>query len=117
MPAPVRIANRYEVIRALGQGAFAKTLISRHFARKRRLRPFMTHGLLATAKVLDVMVEKIEFEAKLARVRYAFEADGKRRVGSDRILPRITQRWDPGAVIRVLYLPERDYGSVIIGSA
>ena len=98
-------------------GIMPALFISRHFARKRRVRPFVTHGLPATAKVLDVVVEKIEFEAKLARVRYAFEADGRRRVGSDRILPRITQRWDPGAEIQVLYLPDRDYDSVIIGSA
>ena len=96
-------------------GIMPALFYSRKLARKRRVMPFVTDGLPATAKVVEVAVEKIEFEARLARVRYAFEADGRRRVGSDRVLPRMTRNWDPGMEILVLYLPDRDYDSVIVG--
>jgi serine/threonine protein kinase len=98
-------------------GILPAVFVSRHFGRRRRVRPFVIHGLPAIARVLEVEIEKLEFGARLGRVRYAFEADGRRRVGSDRILPAIAERWEQGTEIQVLYLPDRDYDSVIIGSA
>jgi hypothetical protein len=87
-------------------GVLPAVFVSRHFARRRRVKPFVTHGLPAIARVLEVAIEKIEFGAKLGRVRYAFEADGRRRVGTDRILPAVAERWEPGAEIRIRYLPD-----------
>src|SRR5687767_3038227 len=43
MPDPVRIANRYEVIRSLGQGAFAKTLLVRDTALNRKVALKVLH--------------------------------------------------------------------------
>lgn len=102
---------------AITAGIMPILFVNRHLARKRRVKPFITDGIPATARVLDMAVEKIEFEARLARVRYAFEAGGRRRVGSDRIMPQQAERWDPGEEIHILYLPDRDFDSVIIGSA
>jgi hypothetical protein len=98
-------------------GIMPMLFISRASARKRRMRPFITNGVPAIGQVIDLIVEKIEFEARLARVRYSFEADGRKRLGSDRILPKVADLWVPGTEIKVLYLPDRDYDSVIIGSA
>lgn len=39
------------------------------------------------------------------------------RGGSDRVLPGLGVRWSAGTEVRVLYLPDADYDSVIIGSA
>ena len=50
---------------------------------------------------------------KLTRVLYEFEADGAIHRGSDLALPVIADRWREGDVIEVLYLPARNYDSVI----
>ena len=83
-------------------------------ARRRRLKPFIIHGLPAMARVRDMATEKTAFDEKITRVRYEFEVDGHRHRGSDQVLPSIAERWDPGDPIQILYLPERDYDSVII---
>jgi hypothetical protein len=98
-------------------GVLPAVFVSRHLGRRRRVRPFVTQGLPAIARVLEVEIEKVEFGTRLGRVRYAFEADGRRRVGTDRILPSVADRWEAGTDILVLYLPDQDYDSVIIGSA
>ena len=83
-------------------------------ARRRRLKPFLLEGLQATARVKNMVTEKTAFDEKITRVRYEFEVDGHRQRGSDQVLPSIAERWDPGDPIQILYLPERDYDSVII---
>ncbi len=69
------------------------------------------------ARVLDKQDEKIGFDEKLTRVRYEFEVDGRRRRGSDQVLPAIGEHWDPGDLIQILYLPDRDFDSVIISTS
>jgi serine/threonine protein kinase len=86
-------------------------------SRNRRLRDFVTHGLSATARVLGSAPEDLGFDAKLARVRYEFEADGRKFRDSDTVLPWLAERWDPGTTIQVLYRPDRDYDSVIISTS
>jgi hypothetical protein len=83
-------------------------------SRKRRLRPFFLHGLPATARVLDMGTDEIGFGEKFARVRYEFDADGNRHRGSDQVLPTTAEHWERGDAIPILYLPDRDYDSVII---
>jgi hypothetical protein len=60
--------------------------------------------------------ESIEFGAKLARVRYEFEADGARHRGSDWVLTTYAERWETGDTMEVLYLPDEDYDSVIVST-
>jgi hypothetical protein len=86
-------------------------------SRRKRFRRFVIAGLPATARVLDMTAEDIGFETKLTRVRYEFEVDGQRHRDSDTVLPWIADRWDPGSVIDVLYLPDEQYDSVIISTA
>jgi len=74
-------------------------------------------GTPAVAEVLEMTTDKIEFGAVLVRVRYAFDADGRRRLGTDRVIPSATQQFEVGSAIRILYLPDGDYASVIIGLA
>ena len=52
----------------------------------------------------------------MTRVRYEFALDGRRHRGSDLVLPPVAERWDPGWSIQILYLPERDYDSVIVST-
>jgi len=85
-------------------------------ARRRRLRTFFRAGLPAVAAVLDFKEEEIAFGAKLTRVRYEFAAGGGTQRGSDLVLPFVADRWQAGDPIEVLYLPERDYDSVIVST-
>jgi serine/threonine protein kinase len=98
-------------------GILPAVFFSLHSSRKKRFKPFLISGLPATARVLDMQSEKIGFDEKLTRVRYEFEADGLRHRGSEQVLPAIASRWDRGDSIQILYLPERDYDSVIISTS
>lgn len=53
---------------------------------------------------------------KVTRVRYEFEAGGRAQRGSDLVLPVIADRWRAGDRIDVLYLPERNFDSVIVSA-
>ena len=85
-------------------------------ARRRRLRPFFRDGVPATAEVLSVGVDEVAFGEKMARVTYQFEADGAMHRDSEQVLPAIASRWQPGDRVQILYLPDRDYDSVIIST-
>ena len=86
-------------------------------SRKKRLKRFLAHGTPTTAQVLEMVPEDIGFEARLTRVRYEFEADGRRHRDSDQVMPYIANRWDRGTPIQVLYLPDSDYDSVIVSTS
>ena len=98
-------------------GILPAIFFSLYFSRRKRYKRFVRYGLPATARVLDKQDEKIGFEEKLTRVRYEFEVDGRRRRGSDQVLPAIGEHWDKGDLIQILYLPERDFDSVIISTS
>jgi serine/threonine protein kinase len=82
---------------------------------RRRLRRFFREGTPASAEILGIRLEKIAFGQHLARVSYEFEADGRMHRDVDQVLPVIADRWQPGDRVQVLYIPERDYDSVILG--
>lgn len=82
-------------------------------SRKRRLRRFFKRGTPVLAEILDFRPEDVGFEVKLTRVRYEFTADGQIRRGSDVTLPVIADRWRVGERIEILYLPDRNYDSMI----
>jgi hypothetical protein len=98
-------------------GILPAVFFSLHSSRKKRFKPFLISGLPATARVLDMQSEKIGFDEKLTRVRYEFEADGLLHRGSEQVLPAIASRWDRGDAIQILFLPDRDYDSVIISTS
>lgn len=85
-------------------------------SRRQRLKPFLMHGMPATAQVLGSAPEDLGFGAKISRVRYEFEVDGRKVRDSDTVLPWLADRWDVGSEIHVLYRPDRDYDSVIVSS-
>ena len=82
--------------------------------RRRRMKRFFRNGIPATAQVLKIELQETAFDEKLARVGYEFEADGHTHRDSDTVLPVIADRWQPGDQIPILYMPERDYDSVIV---
>lgn len=98
-------------------GILPAIFFSIHYSRRKRFKRFVIRGLPATARVLEKQDEKIGFEEKLTRVRYEFEAGGRRRRGSEQVLPAIAEHWDRGDLIQILYLPDRDYDSVIISTS
>jgi hypothetical protein len=98
-------------------GILPAVFFSIHSSRKKRFKPFLLRGLPATARVLDMQNEKLPFDEKLTRVRYEFEADGHLHRGSEQVLPAIASRWDRGDPIQILYLPDREYDSVIVSTS
>jgi hypothetical protein len=74
---------------------------------------FFRLGIPALAAVVDFRPEDVGFEVKLTRVRYEFVADGQTWRGSDLTLPVIADRWRAGDRIEILYLPGRNYDSMI----
>jgi hypothetical protein len=86
-------------------------------SRRRRLRPFVTDGIPAVARVLDMTNEPVGFDVSLTRVRYEFEADGRVHRNSDLVLPWVSSRWDNGTAVQVLYLPDDGYDSVIVSTS
>jgi serine/threonine protein kinase len=83
-------------------------------ARRRRMKRFFRHGLPGFAEVLRIELETTAFDEKLARVNYKFEIDGQLYRDSDVVLPTIGDRLEPGDQVPILYLPDRDYDSVIV---
>ena len=86
-------------------------------ARRRRIKDFIVLGLPATARVIDMTLEDIAFNIKITRVRYEFEIDGWLRRDSDQVLTAIANRWDRGTPIQILYIPARDYDSIIVSTS
>jgi len=85
-------------------------------ARRRRLKRFVRDGVPGIAEVLAMGTEPTAFGEKIARVSYQFEVDGILHRDADTALPAVANRWQPGDRVQILYLPERDYDSVIISS-
>jgi serine/threonine protein kinase len=83
-------------------------------ARRRRMKRFFRHGLPGFAEVLRIELETTAFDEKLARVNYKFDIDGQLHRDSDVVLPTIADRLEPGDQVPILYLPDRDYDSVIV---
>jgi hypothetical protein len=85
--------------------------------RRRRVLPFLRSGAPATGVILGMDDVAIAFGGKLTQVGYEFEVDGRTHRGSDQVLPWITQRWQVGDRVPVLYLEDRDFDSIIISRA
>jgi hypothetical protein len=84
-------------------------------SRRRRLRRFFKEGTATTAEILNILEDKIPFDQRLARVSYQYEADGRLHRDVDQVLPAIADRWRPGDRVQILYIPGREYDSVIVG--
>ena len=95
-------------------GVLPAVFFSMARARRRRMRRFFSQGTPGTATVLNVYLETIAFGEKLSRVSYEFEADGRLFRDSDQVLPVIANRWQQGDQIQILYIPDREYDSVVI---
>jgi serine/threonine protein kinase len=95
-------------------GIMPAIFISIASARKKRLRRFFVRGAPAVAIITGMKDEPTAFGAKLTRVSYDFEADGEVQRDSDTTLPVVAGRWKIGDQIEILYIPEKDYDSVIV---
>lgn len=82
--------------------------------RKRRMKPFFVAGTPGTGRVVMLSKDDVGFGESLIRVRYEFDADGRRHRGSDQVHPILAEWWEPGSVVDILYLPDKGYDSVIV---
>jgi serine/threonine protein kinase len=82
-------------------------------SRRRLLEHFLQHGTVGTAEILDITTESTAFGEKLARINYEFHIAGELHRDSDMVLPVIAHRFRPGDTVPILYIPERNYDSVI----
>ena len=85
-------------------------------ARRRRLKRYFALGTLVMAEVTDIEVENDEMGGRRGRVRFQFEADRQLHRGSDEVSQGVADRWRPGDQVEILYLPEDDYGAMIIST-
>ena len=83
-------------------------------SKRRRMRRFFRDGTPGLAEVTRTEIEKLPFDEKITRVWYQFEADGSLRRDSDTVLPAIASKWQAGDHIPILFIPDRDYDSVIV---
>jgi serine/threonine protein kinase len=83
-------------------------------ARRRRMKRFFRDGHPGVAEISRIELETTAFDEKLARVSYQFQVDGEPHRDSDVVLPTIADRLQPGDRVPILYLPDRDYDSVIV---
>ena len=84
-------------------------------ARRKKLRHFFEVGTPATATLTAMTDEKVEFNVKITRVRYEWEADGALHRDSDEAFSAQADRWRVGDQVEILYDPARGYDSVIVG--
>lgn len=87
-----------------------------HRARKQLMSRFLRNGVEGEATVIGMTKESTAFGEKMMLVSYEFDADGQVHRDADRVLPYIAQRWAPGDTIRILYIPEQQYESVIVST-
>jgi hypothetical protein len=78
------------------------------------MRRFVCEGVPGVARVVGMRLEDLAWGVKLAHVSYEFEADGLLHRDVDQVLPVISDRWREGDVVEILYMPDRDYDSVIV---
>ncbi len=83
-------------------------------SRRRRVRHFLQHGRPAYARIDSIELHLAPFDAPMAKVRFAFEADGRTHRASDIVMPDRAERWREGEDVRVLYDPNRDYAAIVI---
>jgi serine/threonine protein kinase len=85
-------------------------------ARKRRLRHFLRNGIEVIGEVRGIETETNSLGEKLGKVTYEFTANGDVHRDADRVPASIAQRWAPGHGIRLLYIPEEEFDSIIISA-
>lgn len=78
--------------------------------RRTKARPFFLNGVPVPGRILQV--QKTEW----IQVTYEFVHGGATHRGVDRVIPAVAGRWQPGDVIELLVLPERNYDSIIIST-
>lgn len=97
-------------------GVLPVIYLGRSRARRRRFTRFFREGWPARAEVIGLQDIKDEFGIKMTRVRYEWEADGELRRDSDETFAKIGDKWRVGDLVQILYMPEREYDSVIIST-
>jgi serine/threonine protein kinase len=115
-PAP-RVLNRLTPFmwhyRVAEGGRLPLLFIAFAQRRRHRLKAFERDGVAGAAKIVAVRERDVGLGVKIAHISYEFEADGVLRRNVDQVLPGPADGWRIGDLVKILYLPEREYDSVI----
>jgi serine/threonine protein kinase len=84
-----------------------------HHTRRNRARPFFERGVPASGRILQMLKNSSDW----IEVTYEFVHAGATHRGVDSMIPAVAGRWQPGDVIELLVLPERNHDSIIVTSA
>ncbi|MFN2315351.1 MAG: serine/threonine protein kinase [Gemmatimonadales bacterium] len=84
--------------------------------RRRRVRTFLKHGVPATAEILTIQDVKDSLGAKTCRIRYQWVVEGVLHRGADEVWASIAGRWLVGDQIQIMYLPDKDFDSLVIST-
>ncbi len=95
-------------------GILPAVFLSLAATRRRRVTPFVREGIPAFGVIDDMEKVDIGFGEHLTRVRYHFEINGRTHRGSDQVTPWRTERWRVGDRVELLYLPDREFDSIIV---
>jgi hypothetical protein len=81
---------------------------------RRRFAHFLAHGLEAEGEIRAMETETTSFGTKVSKVSYDFTVGGEVYRNADRVDLAIGERMAPGDRIRVLYIPEENFDSVVV---
>lgn len=98
---------------SLGLAPLGVWLYQRHLEKK--YRPFFEHGLLTQGKIEKIIFIHDQSSLPKYRVLYSFIVDGKIFKNGILLRPSIAQFWNENTNVHVLYLPDQNYDSIIIG--
>ncbi|MFC1852274.1 serine/threonine protein kinase [candidate division CSSED10-310 bacterium] len=116
--ATERTKLRPKVLTALGSVISLGLLPAIHYvhylARKKKYIRYFKTGVYTTAELINIS-RNTEAGAPWFSVTYRFWVDGEIQWGKDKIIPSAARFWKPGDQVHILYLPVKNYASVIIG--
>jgi hypothetical protein len=84
--------------------------------RRHRVLRFLRDGVPATAEIITMQDAKDDLGVKISRIRYQWQVDGQLHRDSDEVLAIYSDKWAVGEQIRILYLPDEGFNSLVIST-
>ncbi len=85
--------------------------------RRQRVLRFLRDGVPAIAEIITMQDAKNDMGVKISRIRYQWQVDGRLHRDSDEVLAIYSDKWAVGEPIRILYLPDQGFNSLVISTA
>ncbi|MFN0177853.1 MAG: serine/threonine protein kinase [Gemmatimonadales bacterium] len=107
----------FVVVGLITFGILPLIYLARSRMRRQRVIRFLQKGVPATAEIVTMQDTKDDLGQKLNRIRYQWEVDGQFHRHSEEVLASIADKWLVGDQIRILYLPDEEFDSLVISTA